>query len=221
MLADPQALRYVVDAMFVHYFGKRIDRWSAPKRAGSSSPGGRLPPRCGFRGVRKPNKLPFKTRSVSYALEYGQDTLAMHEDAVKPGEHVLLVDDLLATAEPWPPARSSARSSAPRLSGGVRDRVELPAGASACQNTTCSASCSTIRVSATGQKRNHESHESSRMNTARPGCFRDDSCDSWLTRCLRAAPRRRALSTQHSALRCLPIDCPSTSSKMLSPIRGR
>src|SRR5207245_7043625 len=52
---------------------------------------------AGFVPVRKPKKLPSKTVSVSYALEYGTDTLEMHEDAVQPGERVLVCDDLLAT----------------------------------------------------------------------------------------------------------------------------
>lgn len=51
----------------------------------------------GFIPIRKPGKLPYKTYEVDYALEYGHDTLAMHVDAVKPGQKVLIVDDLLAT----------------------------------------------------------------------------------------------------------------------------
>jgi adenine phosphoribosyltransferase len=51
----------------------------------------------GFVPVRKPNKLPRKTVSASYALEYGTNELFMHADAVKPGQRVLVVDDLLAT----------------------------------------------------------------------------------------------------------------------------
>lgn len=47
--------------------------------------------------VRKKGKLPFRTKAVSYELEYGTDTVEMHEDGVRPGERVLLVDDLLAT----------------------------------------------------------------------------------------------------------------------------
>ena len=47
--------------------------------------------------VRKPGKLPYKTRSVSYELEYGTDTLCIHEDAVSQGQRVLVIDDLLAT----------------------------------------------------------------------------------------------------------------------------
>jgi adenine phosphoribosyltransferase len=51
----------------------------------------------GFVPVRKKGKLPWKTRQTAYALEYGESIVELHEDAVKPGETVLLVDDLLAT----------------------------------------------------------------------------------------------------------------------------
>ncbi|PIE22923.1 MAG: adenine phosphoribosyltransferase [Planctomycetota bacterium] len=51
----------------------------------------------GFVPIRKPGKLPYKTSSVEYDLEYGSDKIEMHVDAIKPGERVLLVDDLLAT----------------------------------------------------------------------------------------------------------------------------
>jgi len=52
---------------------------------------------AGMVPVRKKGKLPYKTISATYALEYGEDTLQMHEDAVKKGEKVLIVDDVLAT----------------------------------------------------------------------------------------------------------------------------
>jgi adenine phosphoribosyltransferase len=52
---------------------------------------------AGFVPVRKPKKLPAETLSVKYDLEYGQDTLEAHRDAVEPGQRVLIVDDLLAT----------------------------------------------------------------------------------------------------------------------------
>jgi adenine phosphoribosyltransferase len=51
----------------------------------------------GFVPVRKPGKLPWKSRSASYELEYGTDTLEMHEDAVGPADRVLVVDDVIAT----------------------------------------------------------------------------------------------------------------------------
>jgi adenine phosphoribosyltransferase len=52
---------------------------------------------AGFVPVRKPGKLPAKTISVEYSLEYGTNTLQMHVDAITPGQRVLIVDDLLAT----------------------------------------------------------------------------------------------------------------------------
>ena len=51
----------------------------------------------GFVPIRKPGKLPYKTLSSTYDLEYGTDTLCMHEDALQPGEKVLIIDDVLAT----------------------------------------------------------------------------------------------------------------------------
>lgn len=53
--------------------------------------------RAGFVPVRKKGKLPYETHEQSYDLEYGQNTIAIHTDAVKPGARVLLIDDLLAT----------------------------------------------------------------------------------------------------------------------------
>ena len=52
---------------------------------------------CSFVPVRKPGKLPWKTESVSYELEYGTDVLEIHKDAITEGQNVLIVDDLLAT----------------------------------------------------------------------------------------------------------------------------
>ena len=52
---------------------------------------------CGFIPVRKPGKLPSVTRSVEYSLEYGTNALEIHEDSIKPGHKVVIIDDLLAT----------------------------------------------------------------------------------------------------------------------------
>jgi adenine phosphoribosyltransferase len=52
---------------------------------------------AGFTPIRKPGKLPWQTLRVNYSLEYGQDSLEAHTDAVRPGQRVLIVDDLLAT----------------------------------------------------------------------------------------------------------------------------
>jgi adenine phosphoribosyltransferase len=68
----------------------------------------------GFVPIRKPGKLPYKTTRVEYALEYGSDTIEMHIDAVKPGERVLIVDDLLATG-----GTTSACAGLIEKSGGI------------------------------------------------------------------------------------------------------
>jgi adenine phosphoribosyltransferase len=52
---------------------------------------------CGFVPVRKPGKLPAEKESISYSLEYGEDTLEIHKDAIQKGDKVLIHDDLLAT----------------------------------------------------------------------------------------------------------------------------
>jgi adenine phosphoribosyltransferase len=52
---------------------------------------------CGFVPIRKKGKLPWKTIGQEYTLEYGVDSIEMHEDAIKPGERILIVDDLIAT----------------------------------------------------------------------------------------------------------------------------
>ena len=52
---------------------------------------------CGFVPVRKKGKLPYRTIAQEYQLEYGTDTVEIHEDAIKPGQRILIVDDLIAT----------------------------------------------------------------------------------------------------------------------------
>jgi len=89
LIGDPQALKYVVDAMFVHYFGKKIDKVvSAEARGFIFGPAVAYHLGAGFVAVRKPGKLPYKTVSADYALEYGAATidisLAMGELALLP-----------------------------------------------------------------------------------------------------------------------------------------
>jgi adenine phosphoribosyltransferase len=98
LLGNAEALRYAVDAVFVHYFGQKIDMVvSAEARGFIFGPVVAYHLGAGFAAVRKPGKLPYKTKQLTYELEYGTDTLAIHEDALKAGDQVLLVDDLLAT----------------------------------------------------------------------------------------------------------------------------
>jgi len=66
---------------------------------------------AGFVPIRKKNKLPYKTESVTYDLEYGTDTLEVHSDAVDKGAKVLMVDDLLATGGTMAASRKSAGKS--------------------------------------------------------------------------------------------------------------
>lgn len=98
LLADPKAFRVVVDAFVDRFSGVGIDHvvgieargfiFAAPVAYGLSA---------GFVPVRKPGKLPWKSESVEYALEYGTDRLEIHVDAVGHGDRVLVIDDVLAT----------------------------------------------------------------------------------------------------------------------------
>jgi adenine phosphoribosyltransferase len=98
LLANPAALRHVVDTLAAHYAGQKIDKVvSAEARGFIFGPAIACQLNAGFVAVRKPGKLPYKKKEIAYALEYGTDTLAVHDDAIAPGERILLVDDLLAT----------------------------------------------------------------------------------------------------------------------------
>ena len=72
---------------------------------------------AGFTMVRKKGKLPYETRSVTYDLEYGTDTVEMHTDAVRPGQRVLLVDDLIATGGTAAAAIQLARDAGAQVVG--------------------------------------------------------------------------------------------------------
>jgi len=98
LLQDPDGFRMAVDEMAEPHRGQSIDVVIGIESRGfifGSAIADRL--KTGFAPVRKPGKLPSKTRKASYALEYGTDSLEIHDDAVKKGQRVLVVDDLLAT----------------------------------------------------------------------------------------------------------------------------
>ncbi|MFC1666251.1 adenine phosphoribosyltransferase [Candidatus Omnitrophota bacterium] len=88
----------VVDVLFKRYSDKKIDAVVAVESRGFIF-GAALAYKLGTTvvPVRKKGKLPYKTLSATYSLEYGEDTLQMHEDAFQSGSRVLLIDDLLAT----------------------------------------------------------------------------------------------------------------------------
>src|SRR5881628_2686227 len=98
LLKDGPAFHYVIDVLAGRYQKERVDVVVAVESRGFIF-GGALAHElsAGFVPVRKLGKLPGKTIEVEYELEYGRDALAIHEDAVKPGQRVLAVDDLLAT----------------------------------------------------------------------------------------------------------------------------
>jgi adenine phosphoribosyltransferase len=98
LLKDKQAFKLAIEALVNKYKNKKLDKVVAVEARGFIL-GGVVAHKLGvgFVPVRKPGKLPAKTNSVTYALEYGTDTLEMHHDAINPGEKILIVDDLLAT----------------------------------------------------------------------------------------------------------------------------
>jgi len=98
LVAHPEGLRTVVESLADRYHGSKIDVVAGIEARGFIlAPAAALRLGTGFVPIRKPKKLPWKTSRVTYDLEYGTDTLEIHEDAVRHGQRVLLVDDLLAT----------------------------------------------------------------------------------------------------------------------------
>ncbi|MCM2254850.1 MAG: adenine phosphoribosyltransferase [Vicinamibacteria bacterium] len=98
LLADPALLRSSIDVLCEGAMAHRPQRVVAIESRGfifGSLVADRLG--VGFAPVRKPGKLPHRSVRISYALEYGEDALEIHEDAVRAGERVLVVDDVLAT----------------------------------------------------------------------------------------------------------------------------
>jgi adenine phosphoribosyltransferase len=98
LLADVDAFRTTVDAIADHFVGRPVDRVLGIEARGfiAAAP---VAYRFGaaFVPVRKAGKLPWEIERVEYELEYGTDLLEIHRDAVTPGDHVLIVDDVLAT----------------------------------------------------------------------------------------------------------------------------
>ena len=117
LLQDPLGLREAIDAVAAPFTGKGIDLVVGIESRGfifGSAVADRLG--AGFAPVRKPGKLPSTTMRTTYELEYGSDTLEIHDDAVKAGQRVLIVDDLLATGGTARAAVDLVR----RLGGDVR-----------------------------------------------------------------------------------------------------
>jgi adenine phosphoribosyltransferase len=98
LLQDKQGFHAMIDRLCSHYDGQTIDVVAGIEARGFIfAPALAYRLGAGFVPVRKPKKLPSKTASVTYSLEYGTDTLEIHEDAIKPGQTAIICDDLLAT----------------------------------------------------------------------------------------------------------------------------
>lgn len=98
LLKDKKGLQTLIDQLCEHYAKHNIDLVAGIEARGFIfAPALAYRLGAGFVPVRKPKKLPAKTAKISYALEYGTDTLEIHDDAVQKGQRVLVCDDLLAT----------------------------------------------------------------------------------------------------------------------------
>ena len=98
VLADPTLLQHSVDLLCSTVKDKQVDKVVGIDARGFifGAPAA-LALKAGFIPVRKKGKLPWNTFEESYSLEYGKNTVEIHQDAIQPGEKVLLIDDLLAT----------------------------------------------------------------------------------------------------------------------------
>jgi len=98
LLQDAKSFTRMIDMIANRYIGQRIDKVVGVEARGFLI-GAALAYKLGAGVVlvRKPGKLPSETFSKTYDLEYGTDTLEIHKDAIKPGEKILIADDLLAT----------------------------------------------------------------------------------------------------------------------------
>lgn len=98
LLKNEKAFKQTIDTLYKKYKDKKIDKVVAVDARGFIF-GAPLAIKlgAGFVPVRKKGKLPADTLGAAYTLEYGQDELTIHKDAIKPGENILIIDDLLAT----------------------------------------------------------------------------------------------------------------------------
>ena len=98
LLQHPEAFRYVCDELTSRYKEKKIDAVVGIEARGFIFGSGlAYNLGCSFVPIRKPGKLPGKTISEEYELEYGKNTLEIHEDAIEENQNIVIIDDLLAT----------------------------------------------------------------------------------------------------------------------------
>ncbi len=98
LLGDPRAFRRTIDELVQPWAGSKVDKVAGIEARGFII-GGAVAHQvsAGFVPIRKKGKLPHTTVRIAYSLEYGLDEMEMHEDAVTPGDRVIVVDDLIAT----------------------------------------------------------------------------------------------------------------------------
>jgi adenine phosphoribosyltransferase len=98
LLKDAQGLHTLIDGLGAQFAGRGIDKVIGIEARGFIfAPAVAYALNAGFVPVRKPKKLPAAVERIEYQLEYGTDSLEIHVDAIRRGEHVLIVDDVLAT----------------------------------------------------------------------------------------------------------------------------
>jgi adenine phosphoribosyltransferase len=98
LLKDKLGFATLIDALAEYYLNKQVDLVLGMEARGFIfGPALAYRLNAGFVPVRKPGKLPAATHQISYDLEYGRNTLEIHQDAIKNGQRVIIVDDLLAT----------------------------------------------------------------------------------------------------------------------------
>jgi adenine phosphoribosyltransferase len=98
LLKDKQGFHALVDALCSHYANAQVDVVAGIEARGFIfAPALAYSLGAGFVPIRKPKKLPAKTAKVTYDLEYGTDSMEIHEDAIQPKQRVIVCDDLLAT----------------------------------------------------------------------------------------------------------------------------
>jgi len=118
LLKDKVGFATLIDALSEHYLNEKIDTVLAIEARGFIfGPALAYRLNAGFVPIRKPGKLPAETVRWTYELEYGQDTLEIHKDAIKPGERVIIVDDLLATGGTANACASLAKSLGAEIAG--------------------------------------------------------------------------------------------------------
>jgi adenine phosphoribosyltransferase len=118
LLKDKVGFATLIDALSEHYLNAKVDTVLAIEARGFIfGPALAYRLNAGFVPIRKPGKLPAETVKWNYELEYGIDTLEIHKDAVRPGQRVIIVDDLLATGGTANACVQLARSLGAEIAG--------------------------------------------------------------------------------------------------------